>query len=239
MVDHVNVTNFNRTTAQLGEKIPLSEKLIDPVKVTNFNRTTEELELFLAFCLAVAGKNATRTAINLQNLLNHAQMTYWGVPVHKTPFELIRTVATYESLSARMKALGFGCYNIKGKGLTQLAWSGLNLHFCTVEDLENLYGIGMKSARYFVLHSRANARVACLDTHVLKWLSYYTGYDVPKSDPSRKKYLELEKLFLNIADLMKTTPAKLDLAIWNKQRGSDAKSLAGRKNGKNTKVLDG
>jgi thermostable 8-oxoguanine DNA glycosylase len=88
------------------------------------------------------------------------------------------------------------------------------------------------------LHSRKNARIACLDTHVLKWLSYYTGQEIPKQTPTKNKYLELEKFFLNICDVMKTTPAELDLKIWNKQRGSDDESLVASAAKKKAKVLD-
>lgn len=116
--------------------------------------------------------------------------------------------------------------------------SGLNLKTCTVADLEAIYGIGMKTARYFILHTRKNARVACLDTHILSWLSYYTGYKVPKQTPTKTKYLELEKVFLNICDTMQMTPADLDLKIWNKQRGSDEKPLAATVRKEKTAILD-
>jgi thermostable 8-oxoguanine DNA glycosylase len=195
--------------------------MVDPVKATDFNRKEEGLQEFLLFCIAVAGKNATRTAANLNNLLEYGKDFCEG-----TPFQIILAIQEHEDLAKTMKSFGFGCYNIKSKGLLVAASSGLDLKTCTVEQLEALYGVGMKTARYFVLHTRKNAQVACLDTHVLKWLSYYTGYAVPKNTPTKKKYLELEQAFLKIATAMNTSPADLDLKIWNKQRGSDEESLA-------------
>lgn len=121
-----------------------------------------------------------------------------------------------------MRGFGFGCYNVKSQGLIMAANSGLDLKKCSVADLEGLYGVGMKTARFFVLHTRRNARVACLDTHVLKWLAYFSGYDVPHTTPSKTKYLLLEQVFLGVADALKISPADLDLKIWNKQRGSDS-----------------
>ena len=196
--------------------------MIDPVRITNFNSTTEELEEFLLFCIAVAGKNATRTAKMLENLLQYGRDEFWD----GTPFQTIRAMKQQMNLSAVMKEFGFGCYNIKSRGFEEAVNSGLDLKTCTVDDLEAIYGIGMKSARYFILHTRKNARVACLDTHVLKWLSYYTGYEVPSHTPTRKKYLALEQIFLKIAEVMNISPADLDLKIWNKQRGTDEESLA-------------
>jgi thermostable 8-oxoguanine DNA glycosylase len=195
--------------------------MVDPVKVTKYDRNTDELEEFLLFCIAVAGKNATRTAIYLERLLEHGRDYAEG-----SPFNLIKALGQRENLSDTLKCFGFGCYNIKSRGLLGAANSGLDLRSCTVEDLERLYGVGMKSARYFVLHSRENAQVGCLDTHVLKWMAYYTGFRVPSSTPSRKKYLELEQAFLRMASAMGVSPAVLDLRIWNKSRGTDEESLA-------------
>jgi endonuclease III len=83
----------------------------------------------------------------------------------------------------------------------------------TIEELESVYGVGSKTARFFVLHSRPDANVACLDTHILKWLNE-KGYNVPKSTPSKKKYSEIEKLFLQEAIIHQMTPADLHLTIW-------------------------
>jgi thermostable 8-oxoguanine DNA glycosylase len=45
------------------------------------------------------------------------------------------------------------------------------------------------------------------------------GYDVPKNTPSSKKlYLTLEKIVLNLADKAGESPAKFDLNIWNKYK---------------------
>lgn len=195
--------------------------MIDPIHITDYERGEDSLEELLLFCIAVAGKNATMTANSLEKLLKHGRKNWKD----GQPFEVIRAASKTDKLAEAMKSVGFGCYNLKSKGFMQAAKSGLNLKKCSVEDLENLYGVGMKTARFFILHTRKNARVACLDTHVLKWLSYYTGYSVPDTTPSRKKYLELEKVFLKIADVMNISPADLDLKIWNKQRGSDEESL--------------
>ncbi len=193
--------------------------MIDPTKITDYDRTVPELEELLLFCIAVAGKNATTTAKNLETLLEYGRGVAHGTEV--TPFQAINCIDKYEELPEVMKSYGFGCYNLKARGFLEALNSKLNLKTCTVEDLEAIAGIGMKTARFFILHTRKDARIACLDTHVLQWLSYYTGYDVPKQTPTRKKYLELEQVFLKLADLMKTRPAVLDLAIWNRSRGSE------------------
>jgi thermostable 8-oxoguanine DNA glycosylase len=208
--------------------------MIDPIHITDYERGEASLEELLLFCIAVAGKNAIMTANSLEKLLKYGRKNWKD----GHPFEVIRAANKTDNLAEVMKNVGFGCYNLKSKGFMQAAKSGLNLKKCSVDELEALYGVGMKTARFFILHTRKNARVACLDTHVLNWLSYYTGYSVPETTPSRKKYLELEKVFLKIADVMNISPADLDLKIWNKQRGSDEESLAKGTRAKE-KLLDG
>lgn len=191
--------------------------MIDPVRVTNFNRTEAELEELLLFCICVAGKNATTTSKNLERLLDYGRDFCSS---SASPFHIIRQLSYREDLPILMKSFGFGCYNLKAKGMLQAAGRLFELKTCTVEDLEDVIGIGMKTARYFILHTRKNARVACLDTHVLRWLADYSGLEVPKHTPTRKRYLELEQVFLKVAEILNITPADLDLRIWNKSRGS-------------------
>jgi thermostable 8-oxoguanine DNA glycosylase len=88
-----------------------------------------------------------------------------------------------------------------------------NLKNVTVDDLESIKGIGSKTARFFVLHSRPKVRHAVLDTHILKWMGAL-GINVPKATPPKKKYKELEEKFLALADERKMSVADLDLHIW-------------------------
>jgi thermostable 8-oxoguanine DNA glycosylase len=194
--------------------------MVDPIHITKFDRTDLELQELLLFCIAVAGKNAITTARLLDKFLIYAEA--FGGSSH---FQSICKMDEIEEVGLVMKEHGFGCYRVKSRGFVYVAKSGLNLRTCSVADLEKIPGVGLKTSRFFILHTRPNALVACLDTHVLKWLSYYTGYNVPRQTPPKKQYLELEQLFLEIARVMKTSPADLDLKIWNRQRGSDEKPL--------------
>lgn len=196
--------------------------MVDPVHITRYDRTQHELEELLLFCIAVAGKNAITTARMLDEFLTYASA--FACP-GAGPFEVVRKMDEVEEVDLVMKEHGFGCYRVKSRGFVYAAKSGFRLNTCSVQELEQIPGVGMKTSRFFVLHTRQNAQVACLDIHILRWLSYYTGHDVPVVTPSKKKYLELEKLFLEIARVMKISPADLDLKIWNKQRGSDEEPL--------------
>ena len=117
-----------------------------------------------------------------------------------------------------MKQCGIGCFNNKAITFNQLAFSNIDLMNCSVEELEKIKGIGMKTSRCFVIHSRKNANYAGLDTHILKYLRSL-GHDVPLSTPSGKKYVEIEKIFLSLVEKSGKTLSEFDLSIWKEFSG--------------------
>lgn len=179
--------------------------MIDPFDVTKYDRSKSELEEFLAFCVFVAGKPAKRTSQNLDKLLNE----------DGSPFQQIRKWIDDGSFRSKLEKYGFGQYTKLCRAFSELTSSNMNLKTCSVEDLESIYGIGPKTARFFILHSQKGAKVACLDTHILTWMRDQ-GYDAPRSTPpAGRQYRELEECFLKIAEEKGKTPADLDLEIWS------------------------
>jgi hypothetical protein len=183
--------------------------MIDPEKVTNYNQTDKELEEFILFWVCAAGKNGRTAARCLDKFL-------YGINGLNTPFTAIRRWSVrHSNIPEMMKSAGIGCYYGKSATFLELVLSKINLHTCTAGDLESIYGIGPKTARCFLLHSREDAQVAGLDTHMLKHLRV-EGHDVPKSTPTGKKYLTLEKAVLSLAKEAGMSPASYDLMIWNR-----------------------
>lgn len=178
--------------------------MIDPTKITNFNLSLKELEEVLLFWICAAGKNAITSAKALDRFLQG-----------NSPFKYI--LKNRDILSTRLKECGIGCYNLKAKSFIALATSGLDLKTCDVEELEKIPGIGLKTSRCFLMHSRRNVNHAGLDTHILKYLRDL-GYDAPKSTPtSKKQYLKWEQIFLSHKPV-NVSVADFDLSIWNQYR---------------------
>lgn len=180
--------------------------MIDPFNITNFNRTDSELEEFLLFCIFVANKSAERTSQVLEKFLNGA----------KNPMQRVKDYAFHGNLLTMLRSVKTGQYTRIERCLIELIMQNLNLRKCSVEDLERIYGIGPKTARYFILHSRKNADVACLDTHALKYLKEQGIENVPKSTPIGKEYKKLEKIFIEEAKKNNMNVANFDLTIWTK-----------------------
>ncbi len=180
--------------------------MVDPSDVTNFKRTQSELEEFLLFCIVVAGKTAIIQAKKLNEFLTN--------DISLTPFQLIKQQIKRKILLDKIKEVKLGQYSRLERAFTQVI--NLDVFTCTVAELEGIIGIGPKTARFFILHSRANQKLAVLDTHILKWLRDELKLDTPKSTPNSKQYLILEQEFLNHCKKHKISPATLDLEIWNK-----------------------
>ena len=130
--------------------------MIDPEQVTHYNQTDKELEEFILFWVCAAGKNGKTAARCLDTLLRHMNAYEIG------PFNAIKIWGywehpiTEEGWPELLRDCGIGCYKSKCMTMFQLATSDLNLRTCPASDLEEIYGIGPKTARCFIMHSRKN-----------------------------------------------------------------------------------
>lgn len=183
--------------------------MIYPDRITNYERTTEELEELIIFCICVAGHNAFHTAKQLDKL-------FTKLSAYVAPFYALKRIR--QRLVPMLRWAKIGCHNKRAKYIKDLLDKNLNLRTCSVKELESIKGIGPKTARFFILHSRRDVNdIAVLDTHVLKFMRD-EGHQVPKSTPTGKHYLRLEAEFLKLARKSNKSVAEFDLEIWNKYR---------------------
>jgi thermostable 8-oxoguanine DNA glycosylase len=185
--------------------------MIDATKITNYNLSYDELQEYILFWILAAGKNGTRAA----NIINK-----WIFDVKKNEY-IFDTLKNYSlgSLVRLCTKYSTGCQCNKARSIYEIVHSNIDLTTCTPDDLEKIYGIGMKTSRCFIIHTRENAPYAGLDTHILKFLSKLElDIPVPKSTPARKIYLQLEQIVLKLAKEFNMSPADFDLMIWNTYR---------------------
>lgn len=162
----------------------------------------EEEELAI-FAVCVAGKSAAQTATKVNQLLKR--------PVGQSPFEHIKSLNSRNILRHALKRVKMGQYDRIVIALRLL--TDFELRRMSLLQLESIYGIGPKTARFIWLYMHPNAQVAVLDTHILRWLGLQ-GHKVPKSTPSLTMYQKLETIFLKECVRLRLTPKELDTRIW-------------------------
>lgn len=185
--------------------------MIDPADVIKFDRTDAELQEFWLFCVVVAGKTAATQA----RLLDHFLRL---LPQYDSPFMRIIAAIEYEnqglfSFEGALRDSRLGQYGRLSRCFRQSV--GLNLRTCAVTDLEAIHGVGPKTARMFLMHSRPDQRHAALDTHVLKHLRANGHPDAPLVTPGNPRhYAHWEAAFLALSDASGLSVAEFDLEVW-------------------------
>ena len=185
--------------------------VIDPKAVTNFCRTDRELQAFWLFCIVVAGKNSDIASYAVSRFLSKAKEG-------QTPFEYLTELGKTNIHNALVAARIGQYFRIERAFCQSLA---LDLRTATLEDLTNVYGVGPKTARFFLLHTRKDIPYAVLDTHILAWMRKHGVEDAPSKTPHPKQYGKYERLFIKLAKAYfpGVSLADVDLLIWMEQSG--------------------
>ena len=184
---------------------------VNPTDITDFNRDTNQLESFWLFCMFVAGKNSDYASRCLSKLIHGmSKRGYDGI------FNYFKDLGR-DGIHNVLVANRIGQYGRLTKGIMQSL--DLDLETCTLDDLLAIHGVGNKTARFFLLHTRGGD-YAVLDTHILSWMRSHGVPDAPKNTPTNtKKYKELEKQFrlLSRLNFPYLSDAQIDLLIWSDQ----------------------
>lgn len=182
--------------------------MIDPYNITDFNRSDKDLQRFWLFCVLVAGKNSDWAAVCLRRFLHNTK---------EYPLDYIKWLHLTGSLHQRLVEARTGQYGRVGRAFIESV--GLDLRTCSLEALESIYGVGPKSVRFFLLHSRPGSVYAVLDRHVLKWMRDH-GVQAPRDTPPRNTYPKYEAQAIKlIKQQFPDVPiADADLHVWKTTR---------------------
>jgi endonuclease III len=187
--------------------------MIIPTEITNFARTDEQLEEFMLFCIAVAGKRSDMAAGKVNDL-----MTYLGWPI---PFAALREQRN--RIGDIMRHVGIGPYEDRMIPATCAALD-LDLRACSLRDLLSITGVGHKTARMFILHSRPQQEYVVLDVHILRWLRGVCRMrGIPRSTPGKLSplYESIEaRAKRKVREMFPSMNfAEFDLATWTQMSG--------------------
>ncbi len=193
--------------------------MIDPTNITNYNLTTEQLQEHIIWWALAAGKDGVYEAKCTEQIMLELEERTGYEP--RRPFEMLRRFNTLTEITQLFARHKTGAQSIKAQTVLGLIESNIDLKTCTREDLLKLWGMGMKTATCFILHSRPNQQMAGIDTHYLKFLRD-RNIVVPKQRPSKpkdgtmhKEYLRLELEGVKVAQEWGCSCAELDLTVWN------------------------
>ena len=194
----------------------MTKILIDPYKVTNFKRSQNELEEFLLFCIVVAGKTAYIQSRKLDEFLASIKIRLM-MPENINPFQIIKSAEQHGILMEEILRAKLGQYKKIYSGFKYISEREYSLNKMTPDILEKIPGVGMKTSRFFLLHSDINYKdnIAILDTHILKFIKENIDDRAPKSTPTiRVTYKLWEDMLLSWCRQNNKNVAEFDLEVW-------------------------
>ncbi len=197
-----------------------------------YNASLEQLQKYLLLAVVVAGKVDRIKQEKLDQFLRNASdaRATEGFHPHASPFELILYLIQFNLLRKSLEGVRMGQYTRVEKAYRTLVCKNLDLRTCSRDDLCEIPGIGMKTASFFILFSRPKVLVACLDTHILQYMAENRLADnIPRATPTRKRYLELEKVFIEHCQVQDLDIAEYDFSIWLARNRGDKQLIAKKK----------
>jgi thermostable 8-oxoguanine DNA glycosylase len=190
--------------------------MINPYQITKYDRSSSELEEFLLFCIVVAGKTAYIQAQKLEDFLVSVNKRLM-MPENINPFQTIKSAEQHGILFEEIKLAKLGQYKKIYSGFKYISDREYNLSRMTPKILEEIPGVGMKTSRFFLLHSDTfyKDKIAILDTHILKFIKENIDDRAPKSTPVIPlTYRFWESKFLTWCLENKKNVADFDLEVW-------------------------
>lgn len=190
--------------------------MVNPYDITNYNRTQNELQEFLLFTIVVAGKTAYIQAQKLDQFLKSIN-TRLMMTDNISPFQSLISAYHHGILLEEIHKAKLGQYKKIYSAFIYIIEHSVNLDRTNPVELEMIPGVGMKTSRFFLLHSDINYKdnIAILDTHILKFIKENIDDLAPKSTPTNSnKYKYWENLFLIWCQKNKKNTAEFDLEIW-------------------------
>lgn len=179
---------------------------VDPFNLSKEPMTPFQLQYWILFSIAVAGKGAQMTDKKMVAFLEDE-----GRPL-LPPFGVVSLYIQRGSLLRHLKKHKLGKYTLLNKGFREAV--NLDLTNLSVEKLDAVTGIGPKSARMIMMYGFPDQKeYAVLDTHVLKWLRAH-GYKAPDGTPDGKEYERLEKIVIDEAHKRRMTARQFDTWVW-------------------------
>lgn len=185
---------------------------VDPANIPE-KMARDQLEWWILFTMAVAGKTAKGTEKKMRALMD--------LHPEGSPFGRILYMMDHARLGRNLRKVKLGKYRLLNRGFRAAMALDLDLLERAIPShalalLTAVPGLGPKGSRMVLMYAyphHANQWVV-LDTHILRWLREH-GVDAPKATPPEgRTYMRLERVFKQMAEQRKMTTRQLDTEIW-------------------------
>jgi thermostable 8-oxoguanine DNA glycosylase len=194
---------------------------INPKEITDLNRTKAQKEKFLLFCVLCAGKSSDVMAEKLEQLLEPLKPSTDGVIrlTKTTPLNYLVNLLRSGRLREVLEQHKIGKYKlltdfVEFLKLRTSRWGENRIVDWDRDGLVAAPGISYKTASLYRMHCFGD-KIACLDTHVLRWLRNEGFKGVPKASPSNwDTYRHWENVFLGECYKRDVEPNHFDLDLW-------------------------
>lgn len=124
----------------------------------------------------------------------------------------------YRFPKSKAKSLVKTARNLEGRSLQRILASCLNDRRARNLFAQEVHGFGMKQASHFLRDIGFTEDLAIIDTHIIKFLVEKELISKPPKTLTRRRYLTLEKVFIEYAEKQGLSPADLDRMIWQRSR---------------------
>lgn len=200
--------------------------MITPTAVTRYGRNSMELLEFAIFAVCVAGKNSDQTAKKCDVLWRDQNFRTTLSTQFQFPPQTDSEYSLYVKLIRQcLVDHKIGQYDRLSRVIMWLNQMSCKLDTVLFNTLVNFRGIGPKTAAFFLLHSRQDATIPVIDTHICKYMA--TKGVTMKVTSNLAKYMEnaaLVKQHIQL-DFPKMTLAEADLYLWRTYSGRVDKQL--------------
>ncbi len=203
---------MEKVGGEKDRKILLSEDIIAKVESFRNQRTAGKEDLFFELCFCIMAANTSaELGIRMQKTLG------------KEPF------LHYDQMDLRnaLKMARYRFYNTRSAYIYNSRWIIDELPSIVNQMdpweareylVNGVYGIGYKEASHF-LRNVGVFDFAILDKHILKSLRSSFEVEIPKT-LTGKKYLEIERKFIELSRSYGMQPGVLDLILWKEETGT-------------------
>jgi len=199
---------------QVANEIMIKERIEEFKRM--MRKSDEDIFAELCFCILTPQSKAKNCWEAIESLKRGNLLLFGNKDEIKKELKNVRFKNKKAEYIVEARKIFFKDGKLSIKSLIKNFKNPLDLREYIVKKIK---GIGYKEASHFLRNIGFGENIAILDRHILKNLKNYGVIkEIPKT-LTRKKYLEIEKKYIEFSKKLNIRPDELDLILWAKETG--------------------